>query len=403
MVDKDTYIAVLAGLGGFSDGFALLLGGAALLSLSQYFKLTPGIEGLIISIPFIGSVIGSLIFGRLSDVLGRKAIFLNVLVFFALGSFISAVAYTTLLVIIGRLLVGIGIGGDIPSGASLVAELSNESSRGRLISIQSILWGLGGAIAALIALPLLNLTGIESWRIMLGLGAIPPLIVLALRRGINESWVWEIKRRSSNIRLSNRNKYALVLAFTAASLFTWTFTLAIFANYTPTILVNTMSLNKAMALLISGLQWIGFVIGGLIVFKYCDRLGRRILIIPATVGEAILLYLSVIMVKDPLALSLALITLWVLGGIGYIVNSIYSAELFPTLLRGTSSGISFSAGRLGGYISTLILPILLLNAGLSKILLILAVMMTPLTVVCMFTAPRGENRSLEELEKDYFK
>lgn len=402
MVDKDTYIAVLAGLGGFSDGFALLLGGFALLSLSRYFKLTPGIEGLIISIPFIGSVIGSLIFGRLSDVLGRKAIFLNVLAFFVLGSLISAVAYNTLLVIIGRFLVGIGIGGDVPPSASLVAELSSESSRGRLISIQSILWGLGGAVAALIALPLLNLTGVESWRIIFGLGAIPPLIVLALRRSINESWVWEIKKKS-NVRLSNHSKYALVLVFTAASLFVWTFILAIFANYTPTILVDAMRLSRDIALLISGLQWIGFVIGGLIVFRYCDRFGRRTLIIPATVGEVILLYLSVIMVKDSIALSLALIALWVLGGIGYIVNSIYSAELFPTLLRGTSSGISFSAGRLGGYISTLILPSLLLNIGLSKVFLILAVLMTPLIAVCMLTAPRSENRSLEELEKDYIK
>lgn len=59
MVGRSTLVAVLAGMGGFSDGFALLLGGAALLSLSQYFKLTAGAEGLIVSSPFIGSVVGS--------------------------------------------------------------------------------------------------------------------------------------------------------------------------------------------------------------------------------------------------------------------------------------------------------------------------------------------------------
>ncbi len=90
-MNKDTYVAVLVGMGGFSDGFALLLGGSALLSLSQYFRMTPEVEGgLIISAPFIGSVIGSLIFGRLADILGRRAILLNVLAFFALGSLISA-------------------------------------------------------------------------------------------------------------------------------------------------------------------------------------------------------------------------------------------------------------------------------------------------------------------------
>ena len=402
MVSKDTYIAVLAGMGGFSDGFALLLGGAALLSLSQYFKLTPSVEGLIISAPFIGSVIGSLIFGRLSDLFGRRAIFLNVLLFFVLGSLVSALAYFIPLLVAGRLLVGIGIGGDIPSGASLVAELSSERSRGRLISVQSILWGLGGASAALVALPLLGLMGSESWRIILGLGAVPPLIVLLLRRSVNESWVWELKRRNGAFRLRDRGKYTLTLAFTAASLFVWTFILAIFANYTPTILVDAMKLSKSMALLIGGLQWIGFVAGGLLVFKYCDRLGRRRLIIPATVGEAVLLGLSVLVVKDPVAMSIMLFILWVLGGIGYIVNSIYSAELFPTMLRGTSSGLGFSAGRLGGYLSTLIIPSLLLAIGLSNIFLITAFLISPLAMVCLIAAPSSENKSLDELEGQYY-
>ncbi|MGC8542859.1 MAG: MFS transporter, partial [Vulcanisaeta sp.] len=78
---------------------------------------------------------------RLSDIFGRRTILLNVLLFFVLGSIISAIANSVLPIILGRFLVGVGIGGDIPSGASLIAELSKETSRGRLISIQSILWG----------------------------------------------------------------------------------------------------------------------------------------------------------------------------------------------------------------------------------------------------------------------
>jgi putative MFS transporter len=143
MVSKDTYIAVLAGMGGFLDGFALLLGGSALLSLSHYFRLTAGAEGLIISAPFLGSIIGAVAFGRLADLLGRRVIFLNVLLFFLLGSMISALAPSILVLIAGRLMVGMGIGGDIPSGLALVAELSDSRKRGGLLAIQSILWGLG--------------------------------------------------------------------------------------------------------------------------------------------------------------------------------------------------------------------------------------------------------------------
>ncbi len=286
----------------------------------------------------------------------------------------------------------------------MIAELSNRYNRGKLISLQSILWGgLGGIAAVMVALPLLNVMGDEFWRVLLGLGMVPPLVVLALRRSINESWVWQIKRvRGEDARLRNRGKYALTLFFTALSLFTWTFILAIFANYTPAILVSVMGLSKAMALLISGLQWISFVIGGLVVFRCCDQFGRRKLIIPTGIITAVLLCLSSMIIKSPLALSIVLLILWVLGGIGYIVSSIYSSELFPTLLRGgTSSGINFSSGRLGGYLSTLILPSLLLSIGLSKLFIVLAVIMIPLIIISIVVAPSSESKDLDELEKDY--
>jgi len=401
MVSKDTYIAVLAGMGGFSDGFALLLGGSALLSLSHYFRLTAGAEGLIISASFLGSIIGAVAFGRLADLLGRRVIFLNVLLFFLLGSMISALAPSILVLIAGRLMVGMGIGGDIPSGLALVAELSDSRKRGGLLAIQSILWGLGGASAALVALPLLSLGNI-AWRPLFGLGAIPPLVTLVLRREISESWVWKVKRSEVEVRIRNRGRYVLMLAFTSASLFAWTFILAIFANYTPSIMVSTMGLSKAYALLIGGAQWLGFVAGGLMVLRYCDRIGRRILLIPATVGEAALLYASIFLLRNPLWISLTLVVLWILGGVGYVVNSVYSAELFPTLLRGTSSGVAFSMGRLGGYVSTLILPMLLLSIRLAGVFALLAVLMTPLALTCPLIAPRSEGKGIDELEREYY-
>ncbi len=99
---------------------------------------------------------------------------------------------------------------------------------------------------------------------------------------------------------------------------------------------------------------------------------------------------------------MVLLVLWVLGGIGYIINSIYSAELFPTLLRGTSNGLSFSAGRLGGYLSTLLLPSLLLTVGLGGIFLISTALFAPIALACLITAPSSENRSLDELERQYY-
>jgi len=85
-----------------------------------------------------------------------------------------------------------------------------------------------------------------------------------------------------------------------------------------------------------------------------------------------------------------------------VVNSVYSAELFPTLLRGTSSGVAFSMGRLGGYVSTLILPMLLLSIRLARVFALLAVLMTPLALTCQLIAPRSEGKGIDELEREYY-
>jgi hypothetical protein len=60
---ENTYLAIVIGLGSFSDGFALLLQSGALLSLVPYFRLNYLFTGLVVSAPFIGSVFEAIIFG----------------------------------------------------------------------------------------------------------------------------------------------------------------------------------------------------------------------------------------------------------------------------------------------------------------------------------------------------
>ena len=397
------YAPVLIGMGGFTDGFALLIASGALLTLVPYFHLSSGYTGLIVSAPFIGSIVGALAFGRLGDVAGRRSIFLNVLLFFVIGSVMSAVATSPLLVLLSRFLVGIGIGGDIPVGGSLLAEISDRNNRGKLVTIQSLLWGIGGFVAAIVALLFLPL-GMDSWRYILGIGAVPPVLVLVLRRGLPESDRWSAsvtRKYGAGLKQVDRQKFTAKLAFVALALFIWTFILAIFASYTPSFLVRAEGLSKPSALLIGGLQWVGFVAGSALTFMYVDRLGRRALITFSSAFMGVLLILGYLFARDTVGMFVADVSLiWIVGGIGYTISSIYSNELFPTLLRSTSSGICFGCGRLGGYISTLIFPTLLASFGISPAFLLLTPLPLALGLASASVAPKSERRDLEELERD---
>jgi len=172
---ENTYLAIVIGLGSFSDGFALLLQSGALLFLVPYFRLKYLFTGLVVSAPFIGSVFGAIIFGWLADKIGRRAIVLNVLLFFVLSSIISSISVNIQMLLLSRFLVGIGIGGDIPASGSLIAERSEPSERGAFLSTQTLLWAVGAAIATVVSLPLLSL-GKEAWRVLFGLAAISPFL-----------------------------------------------------------------------------------------------------------------------------------------------------------------------------------------------------------------------------------
>ncbi|MDG7038156.1 MAG: MFS transporter [Nitrososphaerota archaeon] len=395
------YAPVLIGMGGFTDGFALLIASGALLTLVPYFRLTSSYTGLIVSAPFIGAIIGALSFGRLADITGRRVIFLNVLLFFVLGSLLSAIATVPSILLLSRFLVGIGIGGDIPVGGSLISEISNRENRGRLIAVQSLLWGVGGVAAATIAVLFLPL-GAESWRYILGMGAVPPLIVLLLRRGLPESKVWSASKGVDlKARPIDKQKFATKLSFVAIAFFIWTFILAIFASYTPSFLSQAEGLSKVWALLVSGLQWMGFVGGTALTFKYVDKIGRRVMIISSSIIVGVFLIVGYLLARSSVALFISNISIiWVLGGVGYTISSIYSNELFPTLFRSTSSGIGFASGRLGGYLSTLVFPTLLISFGISPLFLMLAPLPIAVGLAGVSMAPRSERKNLDELESE---
>src|SRR6185312_9992853 len=128
---------------------------------------------------FLGAMVGMLIFGDLSDRLGRRAIFVANLIFFVVFSILSAFINSLWELFAVRFLVGVGIGMDIPTSTAYLAEIAPARHRGKVLgSLSQVTWILGALTSTLVAVPLAAAFGEAAWRWMFGLAALPALLVL---------------------------------------------------------------------------------------------------------------------------------------------------------------------------------------------------------------------------------
>ena len=122
--------ALLVAFGEFIDGYDLLVMGAAVIFIRPQFGLSPSEVGLLGASTFLGAMLGLLIFGDMSDRLGRRAIFIANLFFFVVFAILSAFVTTTTQLFIVRFLVGVGVGMDIPTSTAYLAEIAPRRERG---------------------------------------------------------------------------------------------------------------------------------------------------------------------------------------------------------------------------------------------------------------------------------
>ncbi|MEY9847169.1 MFS transporter [Streptacidiphilus sp. MAP5-3] len=179
----------LVAFGEFVDGYDLLVMSTALIFLSPAFGLTPVDKGVLGAASFVGAALGALVFGDLTDRFGRRAIFVINLLLFVVFALASAFVTNVPELVAARFLIGVGVGMDIPTSSSFLAEVAPARRRGRLAgSLPNAMWLLGAITSALVAIALKG--NPDAWRWLFGLAAIPALLVLAGRQLLPESPRW---------------------------------------------------------------------------------------------------------------------------------------------------------------------------------------------------------------------
>ncbi len=156
--------------------------------------LSTGQVGFLASMYLIGEVVGALFFGRLTDKLGRKKLFIITLAIYLVGSGLGGLAWNYASLLICRFIAGTGIGGEYTAINSAIDELIPSKYRGRIdIAVNGTYWG-GAAIGSALGLYLFSTSnGIAldwQWRIGFFLGPILGLVIIFVRRSIPESPRW---------------------------------------------------------------------------------------------------------------------------------------------------------------------------------------------------------------------
>ena len=180
-------IAATAALGGLLFGYDTGVISGALLFLRDAFQLSPFIQGVVTSIALAGAALGAAAAGDLADRFGRRPIILVTALIFVLGSLVSAFATSLTVLLLGRLLVGFGIGVSSMLAPLYLAETAPAETRGAMVSLNQLMITVGIVVSYLVGYAFASSGG---WRWMLGLGALPGLILAGGMLALPESPRW---------------------------------------------------------------------------------------------------------------------------------------------------------------------------------------------------------------------
>ncbi|CPR05898.1 MFS transporter, sialate:H+ symporter (SHS) family protein [Mycobacterium bohemicum DSM 44277] len=298
--------------------------------------------------------VGALIFGLWADRVGRRLPLMVDVIFYSTVGFLCAFAPNFTVLVILRLLYGIGMGGEWGLGAALAMEKVPVERRGFFSGLLQEGYAFGYLLASVASLVVMNWLGL-SWRWLFGLSIIPALISLIIRYRVEESEVWEaaqdrMRLTSTRIRDVLRNA-AIIRRFVYLILLMTAFNWMSHGTQDvyPTFLTSTT--NHGAGLHSATVKWIvivynvGAIIGGLFFGTMSGRFGRRhTIIFCAVLGLPIVPLFAYSNSAAMLCLGAFLMQVCVQGAWGVIPAHL--TEMSPDAIRGLYPGVTYQLGNL---------------------------------------------------------
>ena len=396
-LDRSQWNTLLAtNLGWLFDGYevyALILTVAValhqLLDPGQYAQI-PAYAGKIIATTLFGWGVGGMIGGILADYIGRKRTMMLAILAYSLLTGLSAVAWSWESFAVLRFLVGVAIGSEWATGASITAELWPDRARGRGAGLMQCGLGIGFFTASLVWVFIGGL-GPNAWRWMFLIGIVPGLFTLWIRRGIPESAVWEqthqrrlaaTERQKSGKPLDAgdhqltrftlfelfaepkvRTRLVIVFLMSLATTLAWWGISSFVPPYVASVAVKAWLPGPAWAGYTGMAYNAGAILGYIGLGFFADIFGRK----PITlVFFAAALLMTPVLFLWTHDLTLLLVAAGVNGffTLGqYSWMPVWLPELFPTRVRGTAVAFAFNTPRFVAFLGPLMAGTLIANLG----------------------------------------
>lgn len=298
--------------------------------------------------------VGALLFGLWADRVGRRVPLMVDVSFYSVIGFLCAFAPNFTVLVILRLLYGIGMGGEWGLGAALSMEKVPAERRGVFSGLLQEGYAFGYLLASVAALVVMNWLGL-SWRWLFGLSIIPALISLIIQYRVKESEVWEAaqdRMRLTKTRIRDvlgnpaivRRFVYLVLLMTA---FNWMShgTQDVYPTFLTATTDHGAGLSSLTARWIVVIYNIGAIIGGLAFGTLSQRFSRRYTIVfCAALGLPIVPLFAYSRTAAMLCLGSFLMQVFVQGAWGVIPAHL--TEMSPDAIRGVYPGVTYQLGNL---------------------------------------------------------
>jgi SHS family lactate transporter-like MFS transporter len=351
---KDQRNAFIAAyLGWTMDAFDYFLVVLVYSEIADDFHVSLTSMAFLTTVTLVMRPVGAFVFGLWADKRGRRTPLMVDVLFYSVVGFACAFAPNYAVLLVLRLLYGIGMGGEWGLGAALALEKIPAEKRGFWSGMLQGGYSFGYLLAAL---AFLFIEPTFGWRGLFAFSLLPALVALFVRSRVGESEVWQkaVKADSTPARKIFRDPVVLkrfvylVLLMTAFNLMSHGT-----QDVYPTFVKKGLGMSPDTAIAIAIVYNIGAMIGGPLLGAYSERVGRRRMIVIAGLAALpIVPFFALSRTAGLLALSSFLMQLCVQGAWGVIPAHLN--ELSPDAIRGFYPGVTY---QLGNLIAALNLPL----------------------------------------------
>jgi putative MFS transporter len=413
----------------FFDAFGALTIAFVLPSLIGAWKLQPAQIGAMISVGYLGQIVGALFFGWLAERIGRTKSVACAMAVDGIMSLCCAFSGNFLQLAIFRTIQGCGLGGEVPVAAAYINELCEARGRGRFVMLYETIFPCGVLGASLMGILMVPRFG---WQSMFILGGVPALFISVLVWRLPESPRWLIgkdrldeaakivaqieaatpdriepaaKRMAALAAPAAKTKWSEVLSpfYRRRTLVVWVLWASTYFVYygigtwLPSLYRTVYHLSIA-----DSLRWgsIANILQVLIVATsalFVDKLGRKLWFGMAFLVSAVLMFsLAMLGAKTPESVVvLGSLTFAVLGSNATMLY-LYTPEIYPTRMRAAGTGLATSFLRAASAAGPFLVGFVLKGGGVAAVFYVFAAV-TFIGLIATFGATETRRRQLEEI------